>query len=62
MRWLLVAVLATACAVADEDEIAALERQISELERELEGCQECQTELARIQYELMLCENMEVED
>lgn len=48
-----------ACAVAEEDEIAALERQIAELERELEDCVDCTKELSRLQYELMLCRSMD---
>lgn len=56
--WILMAGL-SACTVADEDEIAALERQVAELERELEKCEDCEKELARLQYELMLCRSMD---
>ena len=51
-------VFLASCAVADEDEIAALEKRIAELERELEDAADCEDELAKTLYQISYYKEM----
>lgn len=42
------------CAVANEDELAACEKRVAELEREVEDCSTCYDDLAKTTHDALI--------